>query len=205
MSKSALVIGAGGHARVVGALLYANGVNIRGYLDANFVSGKQEIIKYAPLLGHPEDIQAYAADLHEIYIAIGDNRRRREIFEQLTTAGYELPALVHPSALIESDCAIGKGAQVCLGAILATEVTIAEGVIVNSGSSVDHEGKVGAFSHIAPGAILAGRVTVGREVFVGIGARIAQGLHIGDGAVIGAGAIVLKDVAPGARVLGVHH
>jgi sugar O-acyltransferase (sialic acid O-acetyltransferase NeuD family) len=205
MSKSALVIGAGGHARVVGALLHANDVNIRGYLDANFVPGKQEIIKYAPLLGRPEDIQAYAADLHEIYIAVGDNRRRREIFEQLTAAGYELPPLVHPSAVIESDCAIGKGAQVCLGAILATEVTIAEGVIVNSGSSVDHEGKVGAFSHIAPGAILAGRVTVGREVFVGIGARVAQGLYIGDGAVIGAGAIVLKDVAPGARILGVHH
>lgn len=205
MSKSALVIGAGGHARVIGSILHANGVMIRGYLDANFMPDKQEIIKHAPLLGRPEDIRAYAPDFHDIYIAIGDNSRRRELFEQLAADGYQLPALVHPSAIIELDCSIGKGTQVCLGAILATEVTIAEGVIVNSGSSIDHEGKVGAFSHIAPGAILAGRVTVGREVFVGIGARVAQGLHIGDGATIGAGAIVLKDVAAGAKILGVHH
>jgi sugar O-acyltransferase (sialic acid O-acetyltransferase NeuD family) len=205
MSKSALVIGAGGHARVVGSILHAKGVSIHGYLDGNFVAGKQELIKYGPLLGSPEDIQAYAPELYEIYIAIGDNQRRREIFEQLAAGGYAMPALVHPSAIIETDCAIGKGAQICLGAILATEVTIAEGVIVNSGSSIDHEGKVGAFSHIAPGAILAGRVTVGCEVFVGMGARVAQGLHIGDGAIVGAGAIVLKDVPPGARVLGVHH
>ncbi len=205
MNKTALVIGAGGHARVVGSILHANGMNIHGFLDDNYTVDSVEIIKHAPLVGKPEDITNYQPHLHEIFIAIGDNQKRRQFFHCASVAGYELPSLTHPSALIESDCSIGKASQICIGAILATEVAIAEGVIVNSGSSIDHECKVGAFTHIAPGAILAGRVTVGKEVFVGIGAKIAQGLHIGDGAIIGAGSIVLKDVPAGAKVLGVYH
>lgn len=205
MNKTALVIGAGGHARVVGAMLHANGMKIHGFLDANYVVDSVEMIKYAPLIGRPEDITSYQPHLHQLFIAIGDNQKRREIFQNASVAGYELPLLTHPSALIESDCSIGKAAQICIGAILSAEVSIAEGVIVNSGSSIDHECAVGAFTHIAPGAILAGRVTVGEEVFVGIGAKIAQGLHVGNGAIIGAGSIVLKDVPAGAKVLGIYH
>jgi len=94
---------------------------------------------------------------------------------------------------------------VCIGAILGSQVRIGKGVIVNTGSSVDHEGMISDFAHLAPGAILGGRVRIGEGAFIGIGARVAEKLSIGRGAVVGAGTVVLRDVADGARVVGIHH
>jgi sugar O-acyltransferase (sialic acid O-acetyltransferase NeuD family) len=205
MTKRALIIGAGGHAHVVGSLLHANDMKIHGYLDSSYVPSAKEIIKHAPLIGRLENIENYPPDLYAVYIAVGDNQKRCEFFEHAFSKGYEMPLLKHPTALIEPDCKIGNATQICIGSIVATEVEIGDGVIINSGSSIDHESKIGAFTHIAPGVIVAGRVVVGQKVFVGMGARIAQGLRVGDGAVIGAGSIILKDVPPGAKVLGIYH
>lgn len=63
---------------------------------------------------------------------------------------------------------------------------------------------VGQHTTIAPGVTIAGDVHVGERVFIGIGASIGNLVTIGDDAIIGAGSVVLKDVEPGAKILGVH-
>ena len=46
-------------------------------------------------------------------------------------------------------------------------------------------------------------MTLGEGVHIGVGATIRQGIAVGDRAIVGAGAVVVKDVAPGATVVGV--
>ena len=46
-------------------------------------------------------------------------------------------------------------------------------------------------------------VTIGADVWIGGRAVIMPGVQIGDGAIVAAGAVVTRDVAPGARVVGV--
>jgi len=205
MSLPAIVFGAGGHARVVGAILHGQGEVIKGYLDESYIASEAEVIKQATLIGLPADLQNYSCEEYEVYAAIGDNHKRRVAIELILSKGYSMPSLIHPTAIVESNCRIGQASVICMGVLIATDTLVGEGVILNTGCSVDHEAIIGDYCHIAPGAILAGRVKVGREVFIGMGARVAQNLSIGDGAVVGAGAIILKDVPAATTVVGVYH
>ncbi|MDB5457241.1 MAG: perB, partial [Caulobacter sp.] len=75
--------------------------------------------------------------------------------------------------------------------------------ILNTRSSVDHDGVIGSAAHIGPGCALAGGVTVGEEAFLGVGVSVTPGRTIGAGAVIGAGAAVVRDVPPRVVAIGV--
>lgn len=203
--KEAIVIGCGGHAHVIGAALSALNITIHGYLDPSFNKNKVEIIKHGYLIGTPDKLSQFDNTKYDVYVAIGDNQKRRQMIKKVMATGLGMPSLIHPNCLLEKDCKVGIATTICLGATLATEVQLGKGVIVNTASSIDHESMIGDYSHIAPGVIIAGRVNIGEGVFVGIGACIAQSITIGDGAVIGAGAIVLKNVPENTKVLGVYH
>lgn len=205
MNSQALILGAGGHARAVGSALNALSIEIAGYFDNAYTSNRSEHIKYADLIGDENKLFEYEKEKYAVYVAIGDNLRRKSAVEQLLTKGYLLPKLLHPECRIEKDCVIGQASMVCLGALIASEVIIGNGVIVNTGSVVDHESVIGSYSHLAPRVVLAGRVKVGEEVFIGMGACVAQGIQIGTKSIIGAGSIILKDVPAGSKIVGIHH
>jgi sugar O-acyltransferase (sialic acid O-acetyltransferase NeuD family) len=205
LKKKALIIGCGGHAHVVGAMLHALNIPIHGYLDSAYKKENNESIKYGNLVGTPEEINQFDRQQYDVYIAFGENKKRREFINKVLDLGFEMPFLVHPKSIIEADCKIDMASQVCIGAILATEVKLGRGVIINTGSSVDHESIIGRHTHIAPKVVIAGRVSIGEGVFIGMGASIAQNITVGDGAVIGAGSIILKNVPKNTKILGVYH
>ncbi len=80
------------------------------------------------------------------------------------------------------------------GAILGAETRVGRGAIINTASSIDHDGNIGDYVHIAPGVHLAGCVTVGEASFLGVGACVIPERSIGSGSTIGAGAVVVRDV-----------
>jgi sugar O-acyltransferase (sialic acid O-acetyltransferase NeuD family) len=204
MKPQALIVGAGGHARVVAGLLRFIGIDIVCILDPNF-SGREEAICGTRVVGGLEALESLLPNQHDVYVAIGDNAARSALVFQLENAGYALPPVVHPEARLSYDVRIGGASCICLGVNLGTEARIGRGVIVNTGALVDHESVIADFVHLAPGVKIAGRVSVGEGAFLGMGCCVAEKLSIGRGAVIGAGSVVLKDVPDGAKVLGVFH
>lgn len=204
MKSQAFIVGTGGHARVVGAGLRLLGIEIVGLIDLEF-GGGEEVICGAPVIGNLEELSRLAADQYDAYVAIGDNFNRKTIVSQLLAAGYQLPALIHPDSCLEFRVRVGEASCVCMGANIATEVRIGRGVIVNTGTLVDHEGDIADFVHLAPGVSIAGRVSIGEGTFIGLGARVADRLSIGREAIIGAGSVVLKDVPDGEKIVGVYH
>ncbi|HUW12121.1 MAG TPA: hypothetical protein VM537_20505 [Anaerolineae bacterium] len=44
---------------------------------------------------------------------------------------------------------------------------------------------------------------MGKGAVIGMEANVLEGRKIGEGAIVGAGAVVTRDVAPGAKVMGV--
>jgi len=134
---------------------------------------------------------------------IGVSSGRRGIFERLVTAGFELPAIIHASAIVSPWATLRRGVQVFAAAVVNADAEIGAGAIVNTGAIVEHDCRVGAHAHVAPGACLAGLASVGESAHVGIGAVVIEGVRIGPGALVGAGAVVIRDVPEGARVAGV--
>ena len=209
MKPQALVVGAGGHGRVIGASLRFLGIEIAAFIDPDFCRAKatatEETISGAPVIGNLGELNRFSPDQFDVYVALGDNFKRKSSIDQLRTAGYAMPALIHPASRLNYGVRIGEASCVCMGVNLAAEVRIGAGVIVNTGALVDHECDIADFVHLAPGVVVAGRVSVGEGVFIGMGARVADGVSIGRGAIVGAGSVVLKDVPEGAKVLGVYH
>jgi UDP-perosamine 4-acetyltransferase len=199
-----VLIGAGGHGRVVLDILRAAEVyRPVGFLDADPQLTGQKV-GGLPVLGQLNFLPKLKAQkVKGVIISIGDNHPRRQYFRKISDLGFDIVNAIHPSSHISATAQLGRNVVVAAGAVISTEARIGNSVIVNTSAVVDHECRIGEAVHICPSATLAGRVTVGDETFIGMGCNIIQCLRIGSQAVIGAGAVVLEDVAEGATVVGV--
>jgi sugar O-acyltransferase (sialic acid O-acetyltransferase NeuD family) len=199
-----VIVGAGGHGRVVLDILSAaGGHTVVGFLDAD-PGRRGSSVNGVPVLG-PVNLLAKLRQQgvgHGI-VAIGDNRARRRQGELLLEHGFELVTAVHPSAVVSGTAVLGRNVVVAAQAAVCADARVDDYAIVNTAAVVDHECHVGAAAHVTPGVRLAGRVRVGDEAFVGLGACVIQCLTVGRGATVGAGAVVLRDVPDGATVVGV--
>jgi UDP-perosamine 4-acetyltransferase len=199
-----IIIGAGGHGRVVLEILRAAGkYRAIGFLDSDPSLAGTEVAGL-PVFGPVNQMgKLRHQKIKAAIVAIGDNRTRRSYARLLDDQGMELINAIHPSACISPSAKIGHNVVIAPGAIVTTEATIADSVILNTGCCVDHECEIGEAVHICPTAALAGRVRVGAGAFIGLGAKIIQCMSIGEDATIGAGAVVIRDVPAGATVVGV--
>ncbi len=197
-----IVVGAGGHARVVIDAVEKQGrYEIAGVLDDAASAPGTAVLGY-PVLGGREMLGRAGLPERAI-VAIGMPAARGAWIAHLADKGFELPAIVHPHASVGRGVEIGWGSVVFAGAVVNSGTRIGRGVIVNTGASVDHDCELGDLVHVAPGAHLAGGVRVGERAHIGIGACVIQGLEIGADAVIGAGAAVLCSIASGTTAVGV--
>jgi sugar O-acyltransferase (sialic acid O-acetyltransferase NeuD family) len=197
-----LVVGAGGHARVLLDIAEKQGrYRVVGLLDDRAAMRGTTILGY-PVLGGREVLETDAAPAHAV-VAIGAAAARAQWQEHLEARGFQLAVLVHPAAEVGRDVQIGAGSVLMAGAIVNSGTRLGRGVIVNTGASIDHDCDIGAFAHIAPGARLAGGVRAGERVHIGIGSCVIQNRRLGADAVVGAGAAVVRDVAASTTVVGV--
>lgn len=203
MTPDILIIGAGGHGRVVLDILRAAATyNPIGFVDADpALAGTT--ISGLPVLGPTNLLPKLRKQVQGGIVAIGDNRTRLRYAALLAEHQIPLINAIHPAAVVSASASIGSNIVLCAGAIVGTESTLADSVIVNSNAVVEHECVIDPGVHIAPGALLAGRVRIGPGAFIGLGAKIIQCLTIGDHATIGAGAVVIRDVPPAATAVGV--
>ncbi len=202
MTRRVVVLGAGGHARVLLDALRLLGDDVVGCIDPDPAAGLPGV----PRLGGDE---AFATlDPAGVLLvnglgSIASTALRRRVHADATARGFAFATVVHPSAVVARDVVLAAGAQVCAGAVLQTGARVLDDALVNTRASVDHDSVVGAHAHVAPGAVVCGGVTIGDGAHVGTGAVLVQGVRIGADALVGAGAVVLRDVAAGRRVVGV--
>jgi UDP-perosamine 4-acetyltransferase len=199
-----VLIGAGGHGRVVLDILRTAGVHRPvGFLDADAQLTGQKI-DGLPVLGQINLLPKLKSQkVKGVIVSIGDNSPRQRYFRKVAEQGFELINAIHPSSTISDTARLARNIVVAAGAVVSTDVHIADSVIINTAAVIDHECRIRSGVHICPRATLAGRVTVGDETFVGLGSNIIQCLKIGSHATIGAGAVVIEDVPEGATVVGV--
>lgn len=198
-----LILGAGGHGKVVLDILRAAGEHrVVGFVDADrSLTGTS--VCGVPVLGPPNLLPRLRGKATGAIIAIGDNQTRRSYAAMVREHGLELVSAIHPAAVVSPTAQVGANVVVCAGAVVCVDVKLADSVIVNTGAVVDHECEVGEAVHVCPGALLAGRVRVGAGTMIGMGAKVIQCLSIGDGVIIGAGAVVIGDLPADATAVGV--
>ncbi|MEI5996872.1 NeuD/PglB/VioB family sugar acetyltransferase [Paraburkholderia bengalensis] len=192
------IIGAGGLGREVHAALLAMGLEVDSFLvERGFASGPVQNLPVRELAfeDHDEIVNA------EFVIAVGDNKARLRIAEQLGPTSFR--TVIHPAATIGPQVKFGEGVMVLGTGSFTTDIKIGPHVLVNPGCNISHDCIIGAFASLGPGTSLAGRVTIEEGANLGVGVVVAPGCVIGAWSTVGAGAVVVRSVEPGTTVVGV--
>jgi UDP-perosamine 4-acetyltransferase len=205
MSGSLIVLGAGGHAKVLIASLRRLGVAVRGCVVAEAAASDRPVLG-VPILGDESvlaDLDPTTAKLVNGVGSLEPNSTRKQLFEHWSARGWRFAEVIDPHAVIGPETDLGEGAQVMAGAVVQPGVRLGANCILNTRAAVDHDCVIGAHVHLAPGVTLSGGVVIGDDAHLGPGATVVQGVRIGSGAIIAAGAAVVADIGANERVFGV--
>lgn len=191
MCKQVVIMGAGGHAKVVADIIRKSGDTVVGFLD-DFNKGEG-------ILGTIADCVKF--ENCSFVIAIGLGKVRKNISEKYPKLDYY--TAIHPRAIISENVSIGKGSVVMANAVINAGAVIGEHSIINTSSVVEHDDKLGKYVHVSPGAVLCGTVTVGDNTHIGAGSVVRNNITICENCVIGCGAAVVKDIEKSGTYIGV--
>ena len=195
-----LVLGAGGHAKVVIELLRACGFEIAGVLDADT---SPRTVLGAPLLGSDAELGRLRGEgLAQAFVALGANAVRARVAGQVRAQGYRLVNAIHPGAALSPSLVLGEGVAIMAGACLNAEARVGDLAIVNTNACIDHDGDLGEACHVAPGCALAGNVSVGARAFLGAGCTAIPGVSVGADTTVGAGSVIVRDLPAGVVAYG---
>jgi sugar O-acyltransferase (sialic acid O-acetyltransferase NeuD family) len=200
MNNRLIIIGASGHGKVVADIA----ISMNKWKDIAFLDDNELIKKVLGLqvIGKSTDAVKYIGN-SDIFVAVGNNRIREKIHEEIELFGANVPVLIHRNALIGTDVEIGRGTVIMAGVVINCCTLIGKGCIINTGSTIDHDSVVEDYVHISPGANLAGSVKVGKGSWIGIGSAISNNINITSGCKVGAGAVVVKDLIKPGTYMGV--
>jgi sugar O-acyltransferase (sialic acid O-acetyltransferase NeuD family) len=194
--QDVIIIGAGGHAKVVAEALIESGHNILGVISPDKVIGS----KYYGLKVLANDEKLLSFSPNDVILANGvgvipGKTVRWELANRLRKQGFQFIQVIHPTAYIAKDVLLGEGVQVMAGSCIQPGASIGQDSIVNTRVSIDHDCCVGKNCHLAPGVVLSGSVIIENGTQVGTGAVVTQGINIGMNVIIGAGSVIFKDLA----------
>lgn len=207
-----IIIGAGGHARVIAENLFSNGINqkydLAGFVDPNKPKGETIIPGYE-VIGSDDELPSLikAHDLYGFVIGVGmikgGDPLRRKIYEKALKTGLQSVSVVHASAIIAPDVNIGRGSVVMAGVVMNSGVIIGDNTIVNTRACLDHDCHIADHVHIAPGCVLSGAVSVGENSLMGTGSIAIQNVSIGKNTTIGGGGVVTEPIGSDITAVGV--
>ena len=155
----------------------------------------QQIVSLSGFLDIP------ASERH-ISIAISSPYIRKVIAEKCCAAGIPLIEVRAPNVVEMDNVILGEGACLSPFVTLTSNISIGRCLHANLYSYIEHDCVIGDFVTLAPGAKVNGNVSIGDFAYIGSGSVIHQGVTIGVGATIGMGSTVIRDVPPGATVVG---
>lgn len=205
MSESHIIIGGGGHTRVLLGMLQAAGLPVAGIITSDPALRDSRIFS-VPVLGLQGEVALPPG--HLLVNGVGNRASRRgsgletrmQLFYGYQSQGGRFASVISGHAVVQPEVRLGEGVQLMPGAVVQPGAVIGDNSIINTRAAVDHDVHIGAHTHIAPGAVICGGVTIGDQTHIGAGAVVIQGIRIGSNVMIGAGVVVRHHVSDGAIV-----
>jgi sugar O-acyltransferase (sialic acid O-acetyltransferase NeuD family) len=199
-NKTLVIIGAGGHSRVVADCAESIG----HYSKIIFLDDRFEKLNENSLWTIAGPIASWAnyRDNADFIVAIGDNALRASLLQQLSAGQCCLATLIHPTAFVSKHSHIGPGVVVFANAVVNIGARIDDGCIINTAATVDHDCHIQAYCHISPGVNIAGGVNVGKMSWLGIGSCVVEYITIAQNTQSGAGSVITKSTISNTLYLG---
>lgn len=198
MNKKVIVLGAGGHAKVVADIVLKSGDELIGFLDDN-VETSTKIYDNYKVLGKIEKCVTFEKDIY-FALGIGNNNVRKMLCKKFDLRYY---TAIHPSAVIACETDIESGSVIMANAVVNACAHIGKGCIINSAAIIEHDDVLEDFVHISPNATLCGNVKIGQCTHIGASAVVKNNIDICKNTIVGAGAVVVKNIEKPGTYIGV--
>lgn len=195
LNKKVIIIGFGGHGRVISDIINSTSDELLGFLDDK----QTDSVYGCKYLGKVCDCVKF--DGCSFIIAIGDNFLRQKISEKYSGLNYY--TAISPTAVISRSAQIGEGSCVMPNCVINSGARVGKHCIVNTSAIIEHDCIIEDFVHISPCAALAGTVTVGKNTHIGIGASVRNNISICGNCIIGAGGAVVQNITEPGVYMGV--
>ena len=189
-----IVLGAGGHARVLVDALLLDSVQILGMTDVN---PQSQPFLGVPFLGNDTVVEQHSPNDILLVNGIGSVSQpylRQKIFQKFKSMGFCFRNVIHHSSVIARDVKLGEGVQVMAGAVVQCGCKIGDNTIVNTCASIDHGCQIESHVHLGPGVVLSGNVCIEELGHIGTGAKIIQSVQVGARSFIKAGTVVTSNI-----------
>ena len=202
-----LIVGAGGLAREMAALLMAIDPQQRVWRLLGFVDRQPADAATPsdlPILCDDESLLRDRS-VKTLVLGVGDPSLRLRLARAYAALpDFAFPTLIHPSSDVRGPrVVLGAGNVFTANVVLTCDIGIGDWNLFNLNVTVGHDVRIGSGCVINPGANISGGAVLGDGVLVGTGVQILEGVVIGDYARVGAGAVVTRPVAPGSTVVGI--
>ncbi len=107
-------------------------------------------------------------------VGYNDLGARRRVTDRIVAAGYVMPGLVHPRAIVGRDSKVGPGALIMAGATVDIRVDLGPGVVMWPGAVVAHDSALAGNTFLSPNSTVCGCCRIGSDCFVGAGAVVVD-------------------------------
>lgn len=205
--KRVVILGAGGHAREVAAIVRDQSqsqdeIRVLGFVvESDYIHSA--VTSDLPILGDWSWFETADRDDLAVVCAVGDPVLRKRLVDQAMSIGLSFTNVISPLAYLSPHARIGQGVMVFPFAAISTNCVLGDHAIVNVGSTISHDSAIDRYGTIGPGVHIAGNVSLGEGCYLGIGSSVVERISIGAWTMIGAGSVVIRDVPDNVTVVGV--
>lgn len=194
MTKTLLIMGAGGHGKAVADAALLGGE----WHNVIFVDDRWPTI--TAIAGHPVvaasgGLADVASQAQGCIAAVGNNVVRERWTRLLEGAGIPLVSVIHPSASVAASAGIGPGSSIMARAVVGVDAVLGKACIVNAGAIADHDVTLDDYAHLGVGVALSGGVRVGHHAWLQAGCCAGYGVTVDALAVCPPGSVLAPPAA----------
>jgi sugar O-acyltransferase (sialic acid O-acetyltransferase NeuD family) len=196
-----ILLGYSGHSyEIIECILKTNKYEILGYCEKEEVYNNPYDLSY--LGSEKEKKFNFFKKNIKFFIAIGDNKIRKEVSYFINKIGESQVNIINPNSHLSKKIKIGFGNFISKNSSINSNSIIGNNVIINTGSIIEHDCIVKDFVHVAPSSVVCGGVEIGQGTLIGANSTINPNIKIGENVMIGSGSVVLNDIPNNSVVVG---
>lgn len=204
LMRKVFIVGAGGFGREMFYMAqkcigFGSDFIIEGYYDDD-PSALSRYDGYPAIIG---DINALLSKRElSLFLAIGENQRRRDIVSALEGADHEYITLRHKSAVIPATSRIGKGCFIGPQVSVGVDSSLGCFNIIQTGVVIGHDTVIKDYVRVDNYAVVVANCLLDELCTVHSAAVVNGGVHVSEQATVGANSFVVRDVPAGVTVFG---
>jgi len=183
----------------------ANGREVACFVDpqGKFRGDSWAGLPVVKLEGQAELPRLKRMGIREFVLVSGATAARKRLFQACQEAGLKPVVLVHPTATVLQEAALGRGCVIGARALLGVGAALLENCLIGMGTLIDRDSQVAAHVTVGAGANVGADCRIEEGAYIGDGVVVLSGRRIGAGAIIISGSVVTQDVPPGCVAAGV--